>query len=72
MLGVLYQFYYEGGDTFNYFTNGSKWIWEAFRENPVQGIELLFDSGGSNRNLNTFHYNQKAFCQEEMLEEPIF
>jgi len=41
-LGFLYQFYYEGGDTFNYHTHGSRHIWEAFIDSPEAGMKLLF------------------------------
>ncbi len=41
-LGLVYQFYYGGGDTFNYWTHGSKWVWEAFLDNPVNGFRLIF------------------------------
>ena len=45
MLGVIYQFYYGGGDTFTYFNLGSKWIWEAFLEDPFIGLDLIFGAG---------------------------
>lgn len=45
LLGVLYQFYYGGGDTFNYHTLGSRVIWEAIMKNPSDGFSLLFSSG---------------------------
>lgn len=44
-VGFLYQFYYDGGDTFNFHTHGSRIIWEAFMEDPVIGIKLLFSTG---------------------------
>lgn len=44
-LGFLYQFYYGGGDTFNYHTRGSRPIWEAFQESPIIGLKLLFSNG---------------------------
>lgn len=44
-LGTVYQFYYQGGDTFAYHTHGSRPIWEAFMTSPGRGIELLFSSG---------------------------
>lgn len=47
-LGLVYQFYYGGGDTFAYHTYGSRPIWEAFMESPSRGIELLFSTGGMN------------------------
>ncbi|MEQ8473932.1 MAG: hypothetical protein RIC35_22240 [Marinoscillum sp.] len=56
MLGVIYQFYYGGGDTFNYF-NQSKWIYTAFLEQPMTGIALLLDHGGQHAG-ETFQYSQ--------------
>jgi hypothetical protein len=44
-LGLLYQFYYPGGDTFVYHTHGSRHVWEAFMESPLMGIRLLFADG---------------------------
>lgn len=37
----IYQFYYDGGDTFNYF-NGSKLIADLFYNSPIKGIKILF------------------------------
>lgn len=39
-LGLIYQFYYGGGDTFNFF-HDSTFIWEAFKNNPFTGLELI-------------------------------
>lgn len=44
-LGFIYQFYYDGGDTFNYHTHGSRHIWEAFVDSPVKGLRLLTNDG---------------------------
>ncbi len=44
-LGIIYQFYYSGGDTFNYHTYGSRVIWEAFLEDFQAGFKLLFANG---------------------------
>lgn len=44
-LGFIYQFYYNGGDTFAYHTHGSRHIWEAFTESPDLGFKLLFSDG---------------------------
>jgi hypothetical protein len=41
-LGMLYQFYYGGGDTFNFHTHGSRHIWEAFWSDPEKGLKLMF------------------------------
>ena len=42
-LGVIYQFYYPGGDTFNYWTHGSTHIWEAFLDSFSTGLSMIFD-----------------------------
>jgi hypothetical protein len=41
-LGLIYQFYYKGGDTFSYFTYGSSYIWKAFLAKPSAGLWLIF------------------------------
>lgn len=43
-LGFIYQFYYNGGDTFNFHTHGSRHIWEAFMDDPMKGLKLMFGS----------------------------
>lgn len=45
MVGFLYQFYYDGGDTFAYHTHGSRPLWEAIVESPANGFRLLFMNG---------------------------
>lgn len=40
-VGFIYQFYYDGGDTYNYHTYGSRIIWKAFTEFPWLGLKLL-------------------------------
>ena len=43
-LGLIYQFYYKGGDTFNYYKFGTI-IWQTLWESPKIGFQLLFSSG---------------------------
>ncbi|UOQ74437.1 hypothetical protein [Hymenobacter cellulosilyticus] len=43
-LGLVYQFYYGGGDTFNY-TRHVDIIYRAFGESPVAAIKLIFSHG---------------------------
>lgn len=59
-LGMIYQFYYGGGDTFNYFTHGSSWIWQAFMDSPGLGLKLLLTSGGEHFN-ETFAYSSRIW-----------
>ena len=53
-LGLIYQYYYDGGDTFSYFDNGSKYIWEAFWDSPIKALQLILANGENNP--NTFEY----------------
>lgn len=58
-LGMVYQFYYNGGDTFIYHTNGSRIVWNAFLESPAAGIKLLF---ADNRNPgNVYQYASQIY-----------
>jgi hypothetical protein len=41
-VGFIYQFYYSGGDTFNYHTLGSRHIWNAFMDSPSKGFQIFF------------------------------
>jgi hypothetical protein len=58
LMGLLYQFWYGGGDTFGYFSHGSRWIWEALITDFSTGIKLLMESGGPDRMPETFQYSQ--------------
>jgi hypothetical protein len=44
-VGFVYQFYYDGGDTFNYHTHGSRHLWEAFWDSPEKAWKLFFFDG---------------------------
>ena len=46
-VGLIYQFYYRGGDTFTYFRDGSYYLWKAFLDSPVKGLDLLFIKAGT-------------------------
>lgn len=46
-VGFVYQFYYNGGDTFNYHTHGSRVIWDTFVESPWLGIKLLLNDSSA-------------------------
>lgn len=54
-LGLVYQFYYGGGDTFTFHTHGSRWIWQAFMDDPNIGLELFFTEAG-NYNGQSYKY----------------
>ena len=44
-LGVIYQFYYSGGDTYNFHTHGSRHMWEAFIDSPAIGFDMMLSEG---------------------------
>ncbi|HEY0653538.1 MAG TPA: hypothetical protein VGD65_10430 [Chryseosolibacter sp.] len=41
-LGFIYQYYYDGGDTYNYHTHGSRHMWEAFMDSPGKGFQIFW------------------------------
>ncbi|RYU75801.1 hypothetical protein [Hymenobacter persicinus] len=43
-LGLIYQFYYSGGDTYNYF-NHTKIVYTAFTDSPALGLKLITANG---------------------------
>ena len=53
-VGFIYQFYYSGGDTFNFHTHGSRHIWEAFWDSPSKGIQMLLSNGKHQENFYTY------------------
>jgi hypothetical protein len=50
-VGFIYQFYYDGGDTFNYHTHGSRHIVEAFWESPEKGVKLFLSDGADTQGV---------------------
>ncbi|MCB0489363.1 MAG: hypothetical protein R2820_08800 [Cyclobacteriaceae bacterium] len=57
LVGFIYQFYYSGGDTFNFHTFGSRIIWNAFVDSPEKGFRLLFSNGVHSGDL--FEYSSQ-------------
>lgn len=53
-LGLIYQFYYGGGDTIAAYHNGSAQIWKAFLESPLIAFQLI--TAGSDYEGATFSY----------------
>ncbi len=63
-VGLIYQFYYGGGDTFTYFTYGSKYIWEAFRDSPIVAFKLIF--AGADYVPDTFQYASRIYTYGDL------
>ena len=62
-VGFIYQFYYNGGDTFNFHTHGSRHIWEAFMDDPVKGVRLLVNDPSDQAGL--FQYSSKIWFYKD-------
>ncbi len=63
-LGLIYQFYYEGGDTYAYFDSGSRYIWEAFFDSPIKAIRLIFANG--EYHSSTYEYASKIIHYKDL------
>ena len=63
-VGLVYQYYYNGGDTFNFFTHGSQYIWEAWGESPLKAIKLIFATG--EHYPDTFQYSSQIWYYRDM------
>ena len=63
-LGFVYQFYYNGGDTFNFHTYGSRIIWKAFMDSPSIGLSMIF-SGGEHASEFFSYSNQIYFFTDQ-------
>lgn len=63
LLGLLYHFYYGGGDTFTYFTRGAIHIYDAFWDKPVLALHLIF--GETDYSNGVFKYASKIFMYND-------
>jgi hypothetical protein len=62
-LGLLYQFYYSGGDTFTYFTHGASLIYEAFMDDPMVGLRMIF--GPADYQNGVYEYASKIWTYRD-------
>ncbi|MDX2301223.1 MAG: hypothetical protein NW226_00430 [Microscillaceae bacterium] len=58
-LGLIYQFYYGGGDTYNFFRD-SGIIWQAFLTSPLIGIRILF-AGVENYSPDLYEFTRHIY-----------
>jgi hypothetical protein len=63
-LGLIYQFYYGGGDTFNFYTHGSRHIWDAFLDSPIKAIQLIFADGSYQ--AGTYKYAARIWFYKDL------
>jgi len=62
-VGLVYQFYYGGGDTFSYYTHGASHIVNAFYENFSAGLKLLTANGEFD--AETYKYSSKIWMYRD-------
>jgi hypothetical protein len=62
-VGLIYQFYYGGGDTFSYYTHGASHIVEAFYDNFSAGLKLLTANGEFDP--ETYKYSSKIWMYRD-------
>lgn len=60
IVGFIYQFYYQGGDTFSFTTHGSQHIWNAFLDSPPKAFRMLLLDAGE-KDPSTFEYTSRIF-----------
>ena len=63
-VGIIYQYYYNGGDTFNFFTHGSSHIWEALKDSPLKALKLILANG--QHYPDTFEYSSQIWYYRDM------
>jgi len=62
-VGLIYQFYYGGGDTFSYYTHGAAHIVDAFYDNFSAGLKLLTANGEFD--AETYKYSSKIWMYRD-------
>ncbi len=62
-VGLVYQFYYGGGDTFTYFTHGAAHIFNAFQDDFSLGMKLLTSNGEFD--TETYKYASKIWMYRD-------
>lgn len=62
-VGLVYQFYYGGGDTFSYYTHGASHVINAFYDNFTTGFKLLTANG--EYDAETYKYASKIWMYRD-------
>lgn len=58
-LGIVYQFYYGGGDSFNFYRDGSI-IWASFLDSPYIWLKIIFLPAGT-YTPDTYFYTRNIY-----------
>ena len=64
LVGMLYQFYYGGGDTFYYHTRGSAILAEALINDPIVGFQLFFSDDATIHGAYPYYSRMQYFGVE--------
>jgi hypothetical protein len=67
-LGLIYQFYYKGGDTYNYFYD-TRIIWQAFLDSPFTAISIIFSDGKYHSDIQ--QYTQQIYFYTDPHSFPV-
>jgi len=62
-VGLIYQFYYGGGDTFTFFTHGASHVFDAFVDDIGTGFKLLTSNGEFDP--ATYKYSSKIWTYRD-------
>ena len=62
-VGFVYQFYYSGGDTFNYYHDAG-YIWKAFLDSPAKAFRLIWADGVYEP--DTFEYASRMWFYRDL------
>ncbi len=63
-LGLIYQFYYGGGDTIAAYHGGATQIWKAFLDSPLFAVKLIF--AGKDFDNDTFTYASQIIAYGDL------
>jgi hypothetical protein len=67
-VGLIYQFYYKGGDTIN-FQREAYWVWEALINDFGAGVKILFSNG--EYDPSTYAYTSRMQWYNDSTTFPI-
>jgi len=58
-VGFIYQFYYDGGDTYHFFNEGTTHVYNAFNDSFFKGVKMLLANGEYDSEI--VEYSNKIF-----------
>ncbi len=55
-VGLIYQFYYAGGDTYNFYYFGTRHIYSAFNDSLGAGIKMILADGNYDPTISKYAF----------------